>query len=94
MSSTTVTLRFNGLAPIPTGSNITVLVDNPKNPKIAISIQDDTHRIFYSNEEPTKRALTSPLADYVTGLVSSVKAFAYNNTTELTVIDVKPKSTQ
>lgn len=87
-------IRFDGLAPIPAGSNVIMFVDNPDKPKTAYSIFDQSHGITFTSSEPEKPqkkviATTQAIPDYVSAKVVSTRVHVLNNETELVVSGMK-----
>ena len=83
-------MKFRGLAPIPTGTIVTMLVDDPDNPSMAYSVTDDGRRIEFTSSEPLK-PMSRGFANTVTAQVDSVKVHIIESVTELYVTNVKPK---
>jgi hypothetical protein len=88
------TVTFGGVAPIPAGTQVRVLVDNPDNPKVAISIEDLDHKILYSSEAPQRAAVAgrfrAAVANYVTATVSNAIVYVNANQTALNLSGVTP----
>lgn len=65
-------VTFGGIAPIPSGTRVRLLVDNPANPTKAISVEDTDHKVFYSSATPSRATKATILdANYVTATVDS-----------------------
>lgn len=91
------TVTFNGVAPIPSGTHVKLLVDDPAKPTIAMSIDDTDHKISYSSETPPppagRRAVGKPMArilvaNYVTATVDSATIYVNANQTALALSNV------
>ena len=86
-----VTISYQGVAPIPGGSKVRVLVDDTIKPRYAYEIQDMSQNIVYRRAlppEPKQETLrTERVPDYVTGEVENCVIHS-SGTTELTLLIV------
>lgn len=84
----TVTISYQGVAPVPGGSKVRVLVDDTTKPRYAYEIQDLSQNIVYRRALPPEPAgqvmRTEQVPDYVTGQVENCVVHS-NGTTELTL---------
>jgi len=77
-----VEVTFSGIAAVPAGAKVKILVDNPDKPTKAIEIKDIDHKITYTSAELGK-ALAAP--NYVKAKVESVVVYGAENRTVLVV---------
>jgi hypothetical protein len=86
-----IVIKFPGFAPIPAGTVVKMIVDNPRNPKKADRIEDIKQKIVYSVEPPPpEKAHIAIVPNFVQATVDSVTIHVNDNATELTVSNVTP----
>jgi hypothetical protein len=77
-------VTFGGIAPIPSGTHVRLLVNDLGNPTTAISIEDTDHNIRYSSAAPPPTSLYKS-ANYVTATVVSTVVYVNTNQTALEI---------
>jgi hypothetical protein len=80
-----LSLVYNGIAPIPKGTKVKILVDNPDQPSKAYQIKDLNNNIEYTSRK-AQTALGFP-ADFISGSVIRVTIYSEGRTLIVIITD-------
>jgi hypothetical protein len=84
-----VKVTFAGIAPVPKGTRVRILVDDVKNPTIAFQVEDKDRNITYKVSQPQTTKLVSLKSGAVEATIDQTVVYA-GNQTDLYVTIPKP----
>ena len=80
IQSNQLKLRFAGVAPIPKGSQVRILVDNPRKPTRALQVEDTDHATTYTSASGTEVGLLEEPSPFLTAEIVMATVFVDGGT--------------